>query len=132
MSRGPAHVGIPVRINRYLAVSRCKQCTCLLKDFIFYVNFLLDIFLQFQKRSYAKLKWFKCGKKGYGLQLLEDISQGQFLIEYVGEVSWRLFKIFWSLYVKVTVLTMQNRRSIFWLVRKSRITLYVPKFAFGS
>ncbi|KAF3651527.1 putative F-box/kelch-repeat protein-like [Capsicum annuum] len=41
---------------------------------------------QFQKRNYAKLKCFKCGKKGYGLQLLEDVTQGQFLIEYVGEV----------------------------------------------
>ncbi|CAK9152030.1 unnamed protein product [Ilex paraguariensis] len=41
---------------------------------------------QFQKRKHAKLKWFKCGKKGYGLQLLEDISEGKFLIEYVGEV----------------------------------------------
>ncbi|GER38740.1 histone-lysine N-methyltransferase [Striga asiatica] len=41
---------------------------------------------QFQKRKYAKLKWFRCGKKGFGLQALEDISQGQFLIEYVGEV----------------------------------------------
>ncbi|KAJ8541609.1 hypothetical protein K7X08_002425 [Anisodus acutangulus] len=41
---------------------------------------------QFQKRNYAKLKCFKCGKKGYGLQLLEDVSEGQFLIEYVGEV----------------------------------------------
>ncbi|XP_052202818.1 histone-lysine N-methyltransferase ASHH2 [Diospyros lotus] len=41
---------------------------------------------QFQKRQYAKLKWFRCGKKGYGLQLLQDISKGQFLIEYVGEV----------------------------------------------
>ncbi|KAL3339725.1 hypothetical protein AABB24_028375 [Solanum stoloniferum] len=41
---------------------------------------------QFQKRNYAKLKCFKCGKKGYGLQLLEDVSKGQFLIEYVGEV----------------------------------------------
>ncbi|KAL3641217.1 hypothetical protein CASFOL_016185 [Castilleja foliolosa] len=41
---------------------------------------------QFRKRKYAKLKWFKSGKKGYGLQALEDISQGQFLIEYVGEV----------------------------------------------
>ncbi|CAK9160363.1 unnamed protein product [Ilex paraguariensis] len=41
---------------------------------------------QFQKRKYAKLKWFRCGKKGFGLQLLEDISKGQFLIEYVGEV----------------------------------------------
>lgn len=41
---------------------------------------------QFQKRKYAKLKWFRCGKKGYGLQLVENIYKGQFLIEYVGEV----------------------------------------------
>ncbi|XP_059280243.1 histone-lysine N-methyltransferase ASHH2 isoform X1 [Lycium ferocissimum] len=41
---------------------------------------------QFQKRKYAKLKCFKSGKKGYGLQLLEDVIEGQFLIEYVGEV----------------------------------------------
>ncbi|KAK6115600.1 hypothetical protein DH2020_007869 [Rehmannia glutinosa] len=40
----------------------------------------------FQKRKYAKLKWFRCGKKGFGLQALEDISEGKFLIEYVGEV----------------------------------------------
>ncbi|KAG8389773.1 hypothetical protein BUALT_Bualt01G0013400 [Buddleja alternifolia] len=41
---------------------------------------------QFQKRKYAKLKSFKCGKKGFGLQSLENIFEGQFLIEYVGEV----------------------------------------------
>ncbi|XP_072969717.1 uncharacterized protein [Typha angustifolia] len=41
---------------------------------------------QFQQRNYAKFKWFRCGKKGHGLQLLEDVSRGQFLIEYVGEV----------------------------------------------
>ncbi|KZV45935.1 histone-lysine N-methyltransferase ASHH2 [Dorcoceras hygrometricum] len=41
---------------------------------------------QFQRRKYAKLKWFKCGRKGYGLQALDDIPEGQFLIEYVGEV----------------------------------------------
>ncbi|CAI9115513.1 OLC1v1016428C1 [Oldenlandia corymbosa var. corymbosa] len=41
---------------------------------------------KFQKRRYAKLKSIKCGKKGYGLQLLEDVSEGKFLIEYVGEV----------------------------------------------
>lgn len=44
------------------------------------------MWFQFQKRKYAKLQWLRCGKKGYGLQLLEDISKGQFLIEYVGEV----------------------------------------------
>ncbi|KAL8467061.1 hypothetical protein ACS0TY_035953 [Phlomoides rotata] len=41
---------------------------------------------QFQKRIHAKLKWFKCGKKGFGLLGLQDISEGQFVIEYVGEV----------------------------------------------
>ncbi|XP_073119337.1 histone-lysine N-methyltransferase ASHH2 isoform X2 [Henckelia pumila] len=41
---------------------------------------------QFQRRKYAKLKWFRCGKKGYGLQALDGIPEGQFLIEYVGEV----------------------------------------------
>ncbi|KAL5559687.1 hypothetical protein UlMin_035898 [Ulmus minor] len=41
---------------------------------------------QFQKRHYAKLQKFRSGKKGFGLKLLEDLSEGQFLIEYVGEV----------------------------------------------
>ncbi|KAF5725302.1 histone-lysine N-methyltransferase ASHH2 [Tripterygium wilfordii] len=41
---------------------------------------------QFQKRQYAGMKWVRCGKKGFGLQLQQDISKGQFLIEYVGEV----------------------------------------------
>ncbi|KAJ4953619.1 hypothetical protein NE237_030451 [Protea cynaroides] len=41
---------------------------------------------QFQRRNYAKFKSFRCGKKGHGLQLLENVSEGQFLIEYVGEV----------------------------------------------
>ncbi|PIA27202.1 hypothetical protein AQUCO_08200016v1 [Aquilegia coerulea] len=41
---------------------------------------------RFQKRNYAKLENFRCGKKGYGLQLLENVSRGDFLIEYVGEV----------------------------------------------
>lgn len=49
--------------------------------------------LQFQKRNYAKLKCFKYGKKGYGLQLLENVSEGQFLIEYVGEVRYLLYRI---------------------------------------
>nr|XP_043638915.1 histone-lysine N-methyltransferase ASHH2 [Erigeron canadensis] len=41
---------------------------------------------QFQKRKYSKLKCVSSGKKGFGLQLLEDIPKGRFLIEYVGEV----------------------------------------------
>ncbi|XWS21683.1 hypothetical protein CRYUN_Cryun30bG0075300 [Craigia yunnanensis] len=41
---------------------------------------------QFQKRKYAKMKWDRFGKKGFGLRVLEDISAGQFLIEYIGEV----------------------------------------------
>ncbi|KAF3787421.1 Histone-lysine N-methyltransferase [Nymphaea thermarum] len=41
--------------------------------------------LQFQKHKYATFEWVRCGKKGYGPQLREDVSKGQFLIEYVGE-----------------------------------------------
>ncbi|CAI0395754.1 unnamed protein product [Linum tenue] len=41
---------------------------------------------QFQKQTYAKMKWDRCGKKGFGLRMQEDISKGHFLIEYVGEV----------------------------------------------
>ncbi|XP_015885762.3 uncharacterized protein LOC107421114 isoform X1 [Ziziphus jujuba] len=41
---------------------------------------------QFQKRQYAKVEKYPCGKKGHGLKLSQDISKGQFLIEYVGEV----------------------------------------------
>ncbi|VAH39782.1 unnamed protein product [Triticum turgidum subsp. durum] len=41
---------------------------------------------QFQRRNYAKIAWFHSGKKGYGLQLLEEVPEGRFLIEYVGEV----------------------------------------------
>lgn len=50
--------------------------------------------IQFQKRKYAKLQWFRCGKKGYGLQLLEDVSKGEFIIEYVGEVIMDIWLIF--------------------------------------
>ncbi|KAL5776836.1 hypothetical protein ACOSP7_009762 [Xanthoceras sorbifolium] len=41
---------------------------------------------QFQKRKYANMRWLACGKKGFGLHSLENISIGQFIIEYVGEV----------------------------------------------
>ncbi|KAI3960359.1 hypothetical protein MKW98_017083 [Papaver atlanticum] len=41
---------------------------------------------QFQKRKYAKFQWFRCGKKGFGLQLQQNVPEGAFLIEYVGEV----------------------------------------------
>lgn len=42
--------------------------------------------MQFQKREYAKVELFRCGKKGHGLQAKERISSGSFVIEYVGEV----------------------------------------------
>ncbi|GMH22312.1 hypothetical protein Nepgr_024155 [Nepenthes gracilis] len=64
-------------LNRMLNIE-CVRGTCPCGD--------LCSNLQFQKRKYAKLNWFRCGKKGYGLQVLQDISQGHFLIEYVGEV----------------------------------------------
>ncbi|XP_019702782.1 uncharacterized protein [Elaeis guineensis] len=64
-------------LNRMLNIE-CVKGTCPCGD--------LCSNQQFQQRKYAQFKWFRCGKKGYGLQLLEDVSQGQFLIEYVGEV----------------------------------------------
>ncbi|XP_057973979.1 histone-lysine N-methyltransferase ASHH2 isoform X2 [Malania oleifera] len=64
-------------LNRMLNIE-CVQGTCPCGD--------LCSNQQFQKRKYAELKSIKCGKKGYGLQSLDNISQGQFLIEYVGEV----------------------------------------------
>lgn len=64
-------------LNRILNIE-CVQGTCPCGD--------LCSNQQFQKRKYAKMKWTRCGKKGFGLRLEEDISKGQFLIEYVGEV----------------------------------------------
>lgn len=64
-------------LNRMLNIE-CVQGTCPCGD--------VCSNQQFQKRQYVMLSWFRCGKKGYGLQVLEDISEGQFLIEYVGEV----------------------------------------------
>ncbi|XP_075514162.1 histone-lysine N-methyltransferase ASHH2-like isoform X2 [Primulina tabacum] len=64
-------------LNRILNIE-CVQGTCPCGE--------LCSNQQFQRRKYAKLKWFRCGKKGYGLQALDDIPEGQFLIEYVGEV----------------------------------------------
>ncbi|CAA3017716.1 histone-lysine N-methyltransferase ASHH2-like isoform X2 [Olea europaea subsp. europaea] len=63
-------------LNRMLNIE-CVQGTCPCGE--------LCSNQQFQKRRYAKLKWFWCGKKGYGLQAHEYITEGQFLIEYVGE-----------------------------------------------
>lgn len=59
----------------------------------------MNVYLQFQKQKYAKLEWFRSGKKGYGLKLLEDISKGHFLIEYVGEVNQELITLSLSLWI---------------------------------
>ncbi|GKU98461.1 hypothetical protein SLEP1_g11466 [Rubroshorea leprosula] len=64
-------------LNRMLNIE-CVQGTCPCGD--------LCSNQQFQKRKYAQMQWSRCGKKGYGLKMLEDISAGHFLIEYVGEV----------------------------------------------
>lgn len=64
-------------LNRMLNIE-CVQGTCPCGD--------LCSNQQFQKRKYAKMQWLRCGKKGYGLQVLEDVSKGGFIIEYVGEV----------------------------------------------
>ncbi|KAL2610014.1 hypothetical protein R1flu_028587 [Riccia fluitans] len=41
---------------------------------------------QFQKRMYAPVATFRCGKKGFGLKVLKNLPKDSFLIEYVGEV----------------------------------------------
>ncbi|KAJ4843956.1 hypothetical protein Tsubulata_021347 [Turnera subulata] len=64
-------------LNRMLNIE-CVQGTCPCGD--------LCSNQQFQKRSYARMKWDRCGKKGFGLRMEDDISKGHFLIEYVGEV----------------------------------------------
>ncbi|XVE55272.1 hypothetical protein DITRI_Ditri03aG0145500 [Diplodiscus trichospermus] len=64
-------------LNRMLNIE-CVQGTCPCGD--------LCSNQQFQKRKYAKMKWDRFGKKGFGLRMLEDVSTGHFLIEYVGEV----------------------------------------------
>ncbi|KAK9049221.1 hypothetical protein SSX86_031812 [Deinandra increscens subsp. villosa] len=64
-------------LNRMLNIE-CVKGTCPCGDFCSNQ--------QFQKRKYSKLKCFPSGKKGFGLQLQEDIPKGRFLIEYVGEV----------------------------------------------
>jgi hypothetical protein len=53
----------------------------------FLLSFTYVLLCQFQRRNYAKLMYLRCGKKGYGLQLQEDVPAGRFLIEYVGEVK---------------------------------------------
>ncbi|KAF3520936.1 hypothetical protein DY000_02064108 [Brassica cretica] len=45
---------------------------------------------KFQKCEYAKTKLIKSEGRGYGLVVVEDIKEGQFIIEYCGEViSWK-------------------------------------------
>ncbi|KAJ2909187.1 hypothetical protein GGI21_002137, partial [Coemansia aciculifera] len=41
---------------------------------------------RFQKRQYAKVRVFNAGRKGFGLQALEDLDTGSFVMEYLGEV----------------------------------------------
>ncbi|KAJ2594898.1 hypothetical protein H4R99_005568 [Coemansia sp. RSA 1722] len=41
---------------------------------------------RFQKRQYAKVRIVDAGRKGYGMQALEDLDTGSFVMEYIGEV----------------------------------------------
>eukprot|EP00850_Spirogloea_muscicola_P016142 SM000129S26129 [mRNA] locus=s129:103658:108452:+ [translate_table: standard] len=41
---------------------------------------------EFHTKKYVKMRCSRFGKKGFGLQVLEPIQKGMFLIEYVGEV----------------------------------------------
>ena len=76
-------------------------CDCVLDLLCMGTCFNPRVCLQFQKRQYAKLVKIPCGKKGYGLKLLQDMSKGQFLIEYVGEVTLEFFSNIWFFSSKV-------------------------------
>ncbi|KAJ2723877.1 hypothetical protein GGI07_002340 [Coemansia sp. Benny D115] len=41
---------------------------------------------RFQKRQYAKVRIIDAGRKGFGMQALEDLDTGRFVMEYMGEV----------------------------------------------
>ncbi|KAJ1889701.1 hypothetical protein LPJ66_007889, partial [Kickxella alabastrina] len=41
---------------------------------------------RFQKRQYAKVRIIDAGRKGFGMQALEDLDTGSFVMEYMGEV----------------------------------------------
>jgi len=64
-------------LNRMLNIE-CVQGTCPCGD--------LCSNQQFQKQEYAKIRCFRRGTNCFGLQALEDVAKGMFLIEYVGEV----------------------------------------------
>lgn len=79
----PALLAIYAQISRYDVLFASKSVISTV-SYIF-LSFW-PLYLQFQKRKYVKFERFQSGKKGYGLRLLEDVREGQFLIEYVGEV----------------------------------------------
>ncbi|KAJ2852584.1 hypothetical protein IWW36_000213 [Coemansia brasiliensis] len=41
---------------------------------------------RFQKHQYAKVRIIDAGRKGFGMQALEDLDAGAFVMEYMGEV----------------------------------------------
>ncbi|KAJ2807693.1 hypothetical protein H4R20_001174 [Coemansia guatemalensis] len=41
---------------------------------------------RFQKHQYAKVRVIDAGRKGFGIQALEDLDTGAFVMEYMGEV----------------------------------------------
>ncbi|KAJ2479802.1 hypothetical protein IWW56_002863 [Coemansia sp. RSA 2131] len=41
---------------------------------------------RFQKHQYAKVRIVDAGRKGFGMQALEDLETGSFVMEYMGEV----------------------------------------------
>jgi hypothetical protein len=41
---------------------------------------------QFQRGAYIQVQRFRCGKKGFGLKVIENVCKDSFIIEYIGEV----------------------------------------------
>ncbi|KAJ2024739.1 hypothetical protein GGI06_000873, partial [Coemansia sp. S85] len=64
-------------INR-LVQTECNPLTCPCGSYC--------LNRRFQKRQYANVCVINAGRKGFGLQALEDLDVGRFVMEYMGEV----------------------------------------------
>jgi hypothetical protein len=66
---------------------------------------------QFQRGAYIQVQRFRCGKKGFGLKVMENVCKDSFIIEYVGEVCALAFLPSST----VLVLIVLAQRVVWWL-----------------
>ncbi|RWW16073.1 hypothetical protein BHE74_00020323 [Ensete ventricosum] len=75
---GKAELGLETWASTEQDIHNIQPVVCQL---LFLKSHKQEFRMQFQKHKYAKFKLFPCGKKGFELQLLQDASEGQFLID---------------------------------------------------